>query len=57
MVHSCRATWSFTTGILVNKDDDKHNDEKIDDFDKAYLGYVNFSFLFVYGSAMLLYES
>lgn len=56
MLHSCRSTWSFTTGLLTKKDDDDdpHKDEKIDGFDKTYLGYVNFSFLFVYGSAMLL---
>ena len=55
MIHSCRSTWSFTSGILAKKDDHEHDDEKIDDFDKKYLGYINFSFLFVLGSSMLLY--
>lgn len=54
MVHSCRSTWSFATGILTKKDDPDHPHETIDDFDKTYLGYVNFAFLFVYGSSMLL---
>ncbi|CAK68755.1 unnamed protein product (macronuclear) [Paramecium tetraurelia] len=53
MLHSCRSTWSFTSGILAKQDDHEHDDEKIDDFDKKYLGYINFSFLFVYGSSML----
>lgn len=54
MIHSCRASWSFATGILIKKDDPEHEHEKIDDFDKKYLGYVNFAFLFIYGSSMLL---
>ncbi|CAD8180439.1 unnamed protein product [Paramecium octaurelia] len=52
MLHSCRSTWSYTTGILTAKSD-KYDDEKIDDFDKSYLADVNFAFLFIYGSSML----
>lgn len=34
MLHSCRSTWSFTSGLLAKSDDHEHDDEKIDDFDK-----------------------
>ncbi|CAD8098707.1 unnamed protein product [Paramecium primaurelia] len=53
MLHSCRSTWSYTTGILTSKEDHKYDDQKIDDFDKNYLADVNFAFLFTYGSSML----
>ncbi|CAD8105560.1 unnamed protein product [Paramecium sonneborni] len=55
MLHSCRSTWSFTSGILAKQDDDDHkyDDQRIDDFDKSYLADVNFAFLFTYGSSML----
>ncbi|CAK94298.1 unnamed protein product (macronuclear) [Paramecium tetraurelia] len=52
MLHSCRSTWSYTTGILTSTND-KYDDQKIDDFDKSYLADVNFAFLFTYGSSML----
>jgi hypothetical protein len=37
MLHSCRATWSYTTSLLI----DPNKKGQIDDFDKTYLGYVN----------------
>lgn len=26
MLHSCRSTWSYTTGILTSKEDHKYDD-------------------------------
>ncbi|KAM3137181.1 hypothetical protein pb186bvf_010727 [Paramecium bursaria] len=44
-VHSCRSTWSYVSSILKTED--------TNDVDSTFIGYTNFAFLFVYGSAML----
>lgn len=48
-VHSCRSTWSYVAGLLVEG-------EVIADFDSKFLGYVNFTFLLSLGVAYFLYN-
>lgn len=53
-IHCCRTTWSYVSGNIA-KFHDQNPDSGIG-FDKAFLGWINFSFLFFYGVGIAVYK-